>query len=117
MINHTQGPWHIPMGPGISRMTVWSANGNSLIATCTSGKLPVGECRANARLVCRAPDLLEHARFVVETLLDTDLSEEALLEKLYAQIGGIMTSIEYIELDPPQVAEAESASHKETIDG
>ena len=112
----TKGPLHIPSGPGATRMTVWAADG-SLIGTYTSGQLPVGECRANARLGWKAPDLLEHLRFVVDTLSDPKLSEGEMLSILFATLGAMRTTIEHVVLDLPHSAEAESASHKETIDG
>lgn len=51
---HTPGPWHVGVNPG---QIVYGENGEQ-IANCRD-MLPLDECKANARLIAAATELLE----------------------------------------------------------
>ena len=61
-IKHTTGPWEE------DATLIWNKRLEQHIATIVYQARPHAECKANARLVASAPDLLAHCKMALDAL-------------------------------------------------
>lgn len=74
---HTAGPWQAnDMGLVYSTAAINDENGAQLIADCGDENLTVEEILANARLIAKAPELLESLEEIVKYYAGNDKKHE-----------------------------------------
>jgi hypothetical protein len=79
-MSHTPGPWEhdSEYRDDSEDCEVWCGNGIGCVCSVHSGLLPEGSCKANARLIAAAPDLLKACEDSLSYLHGEPLGKTAL---------------------------------------
>lgn len=89
MSKHTPGPWKAfntsdiftPLFSENAEGIRSPSNDGWMIADCDMGALSIDEVRANVRLICAAPDLLEALEAAAEALEAAEFFEKAAMAR------------------------------------